>query len=99
MTATVGPGPIRRPEITSKPGPFAARRGVHPGARSYMRPLAGLATVLVIAAIVAVAIGLFQGSFTRSLPVTVLSHSRAFVMNPDAKVKMRGVQVGKVDSI
>ena len=99
MTATFGPGPIRRPEITSKPGPFAARRGGHPGARSYMRPLAGLGTVLVIAAIVAVAIGLFQGSFTRSVPVTVLSQRAGLVMNPDAKVKMRGVQVGKVDSI
>ncbi|MGC2656280.1 MAG: MCE family protein [Mycobacterium sp.] len=63
------------------------------------RALAGLATVLVIAGIVAVAIGLFQGSFTKSVPVTVLSPRAGLVMNPDAKVKMRGVQVGKVASI
>jgi len=59
----------------------------------------GLATVAFIAAIVAVAVGLFQGSFTESVPVTVLSPRAGLVMNKDAKVKMRGVQVGKVDSI
>ena len=68
------------------------------GAQSYARPLAGLATVVVIG-IVAVAVGLFQGSFTETVPVTVLSPRAGLVMNPDAKVKMRGVQVGKVASI
>jgi phospholipid/cholesterol/gamma-HCH transport system substrate-binding protein len=63
------------------------------------RALTGLATVAIIAAIVAVAVGLFQGSFTESVPVTVLSPRAGLVMNADAKVKMRGVQVGKVDSI
>ena len=66
---------------------------------SGIRALTGLATVAVIAAIVAVAVGLFQGSFTESVPVTVLSPRAGLVMNVDAKVKMRGVQVGKVDSI
>jgi phospholipid/cholesterol/gamma-HCH transport system substrate-binding protein len=66
---------------------------------SGIRALTGLATVVVIAAIVAVAVGLFQGSFTESVPVTVISPRAGLVMNPDAKVKMRGVQVGKVDSI
>jgi virulence factor Mce-like protein len=64
-----------------------------------IRALTGLATVVVLAAIVAVAVGLFQGSFTESVPVTVLSPRAGLVMNVDAKVKMRGVQVGKVDSI
>jgi virulence factor Mce-like protein len=49
--------------------------------------------------IIAVAVGLFRGSFTESVPVTVLSSRAGLVMNADAKVKMRGVQVGKVDSI
>lgn len=53
----------------------------------------------MVAAIVAVAVGLFQGSFTESVPVTVISRRAGLVMNPDAKVKMRGVQVGKVASI
>jgi phospholipid/cholesterol/gamma-HCH transport system substrate-binding protein len=64
-----------------------------------IRALTGLASVAVIAAIVAVAVGLFQGSFTQSVPVTVLASRAGLVMNTDAKVKMRGVQVGKVDSI
>ena len=64
-----------------------------------IRALTGLATVAVIAAIVAVAVGLFQGSFTESAPVTVISPRAGLVMNPDAKVEMRGVQVGRVDSI
>ncbi len=99
MTRNLGPGPIHRSETTSAAGPIAARPGHHFGAESYARPLAGLATVAVIVAIFAVAIGLFQGSFTSSVPVTVLSPRAGLVMNPDAKVKMRGVQVGKVASI
>src|ERR1700739_4261882 len=64
-----------------------------------IRALTGRVTVAVLAAIVAVAVGLFQGSFTESMPVTVISPRAGLVMNPNAKVEMRGVQVGKVDSI
>ncbi len=39
----------------------------------FARPLTGLATVGVAVAIVALAVGLFQGSFTKTVPVTVLS--------------------------
>jgi virulence factor Mce-like protein len=64
-----------------------------------IRALTGLVTIAVIVAIVAVAVGLFQGSFTKTTPVTVMSPRAGLVMNPDAKVKMHGVQVGKVASI
>jgi phospholipid/cholesterol/gamma-HCH transport system substrate-binding protein len=64
-----------------------------------VRVLAGLGTVVAIAAIFALAAGLFRGSFTETVPVTVISDRAGLVMNPDAKVKMRGVQVGKVSSI
>ncbi|MDT5020549.1 MAG: phospholipid/cholesterol/gamma-HCH transport system substrate-binding protein [Mycobacterium sp.] len=64
-----------------------------------LRALTGLVTVAVVAAIVAVAVGLFQGSFTESVPLTVLSPRAGLVMNADAKVKMHGVQVGRVASI
>jgi phospholipid/cholesterol/gamma-HCH transport system substrate-binding protein len=67
--------------------------------KNVIRPLTGLALVLGIAAIVAVAIGLFRGSFTETVPVTVISERAGLVMNPEAKVKMRGVQVGTVKSI
>ncbi|ORB15211.1 MCE-family protein [Mycobacterium noviomagense] len=58
-----------------------------------------MATIVVILGIVAVAVGLFQGSFAQTVPVTVVSPRAGLVMNADAKVKMRGVQVGKVASI
>jgi phospholipid/cholesterol/gamma-HCH transport system substrate-binding protein len=64
-----------------------------------IRALTGLVTVAVIATVVAVAVGLFQGGFTESTPITVISSRAGLVMNTDAKVKMRGVQVGKVASI
>lgn len=99
MTSNLGPGPIHRSETTSAARPVAAAPGRHFGAQSYTRPLAGLATIVLIAIIFAVAIGLFQGSFTDSVPVTVYSPRAGLVMNPDAKVKMRGVEVGKVASI
>lgn len=80
-----------RPSAASHPRP--------PRGRNYLPPLLGLITVLSICAIFAFAVGLFRGSFTESVPVTVISQRAGLVMNPDAKVKMRGVQVGKVDSI
>ena len=69
-----------------------------------MRPgivpaLAGLATYIAIAAIVALAVGLYRGSFTPTAPVTVLSPRAGLVMNTNARVTMRGVEVGKVASI
>lgn len=67
--------------------------------RGRVRPLLGLVTVVAIGAIVAVAVSLFQGDFTRSAPVTVLSPRAGLVMNPDAKVEFHGVQVGRVASI
>ncbi|HUO37724.1 MAG TPA: MCE family protein [Mycobacterium sp.] len=66
---------------------------------AYVAPLAGLATVVVILAIIAIAATLFRGGFTPTVPVTVVSPRAGLVMNPDAKVKIRGVQVGKVASI
>ncbi len=63
------------------------------------RPLIGAVTVGVGVAIVALAVGLFRGSFTESVPVTVLSERAGLVMNPDAKVKLHGAQVGSVQSI
>jgi len=70
-----------------------------PAGRNYLPPLLGLATVGVVGLIFAVAVGLFQGSFTTTVPVTVIAKRAGLVMNPDAKVKMRGVQVGKVATI
>ncbi|MGB8502590.1 MlaD family protein, partial [Mycobacterium sp.] len=65
----------------------------------HLRPLIGLATVAVVVIVVALAINQFRGGFAKSVPVTLLSDRAGLVMNPDAKVQMLGVQVGKVSSI
>jgi phospholipid/cholesterol/gamma-HCH transport system substrate-binding protein len=99
LTRNLGPGPADRSETSSAATPVGARPGRHFGTSVYGRPLAGVAAVLAIAAIIALAVGLFRGSFTETVPVTVISDRAGLVMNPDAKVKMRGVQVGTVSSI
>ncbi|GAY16769.1 MCE family protein [Mycobacterium sp. shizuoka-1] len=99
MTRHLGPGPADRSETETTATPVAAKPGQSFGARNYARPLAGGLTVLAIATIVAVAAGLFRGDFAKSVPVTVISDRAGLVMNPDAKVKLHGAQVGKVASI
>ncbi|KAA0120091.1 MCE family protein [Mycolicibacterium sp. P9-22] len=61
--------------------------------------LAGLVTVVVIGSILGLSVALFRGDFTKSETVTLISDRAGLVMNPDAKVKMRGVEVGKVAAI
>ncbi|MFL0275588.1 MCE family protein [Mycobacterium sp. SMC-19] len=63
------------------------------------RTLLGLATVSVAVAIVVLALGFFRGSFTATVPVTVLSQRAGLVMDAGAKVKLHGAQVGSVKSI
>ncbi|OBF20398.1 MCE family protein [Mycobacterium sp. ACS4331] len=99
MTRHLGPGPIHRSETASAASPLAASAGRHFGVASLARPVTGVSTVLLVAATVAVAVGLFNGSFSSTVPLTVISERSGLVMNPDAKVKMRGVQVGTVSSI
>jgi len=86
-------------EINSGRGANRALVGTRKETPGWVRPLAGLLTVLAIIGVVALAIGLFRASFTKTVPLTVLSPRAGLVMNPDARVKMRGVQVGKVVSI
>lgn len=90
---------MHRSETTSKAAPLAASSGRHFGVANMARPLAGLGLVIALVLILAVSLGLFAGKFTETVPVTVISDRAGLVMNPDAKVKMRGVQVGTVKSI
>lgn len=99
MSKNIGPGPLHRSETTSTATSVGARPGASFGVSHYGRPLAGLAMVVVMGLIVALAIGLFRGDLTKTTEVTVVSDRAGLVLNPDAKVKMRGVQVGKVSSI
>lgn len=67
--------------------------------RASVRAVAGLVTVLALLMVVVVAVGLFRGSFTTSVPVTVVADRAGLVMYPDAKVKLHGAQIGQVESI
>lgn len=67
--------------------------------RDAVRLLTGLTTVAVIAALITGAIVLFRGGVAPTASVTVISPRAGLVMNPDAKVKLHGAQVGKVVSI
>jgi phospholipid/cholesterol/gamma-HCH transport system substrate-binding protein len=55
--------------------------------------------VVVVIAAVAVCLAAFNQSFTASVPVTLTSDRSGLVMEPYAKVKLRGVQVGRVATI
>jgi phospholipid/cholesterol/gamma-HCH transport system substrate-binding protein len=54
---------------------------------------------LVIAALSAMTILLFNGTLRRTVPLTLVSDRAGLVMEDGAKVKLRGVQVGEVASI
>lgn len=67
--------------------------------RDSLRMLTGVAAMGVTAALVVGAVVLFRGGATATAPVTVLSSRVGLIMNPDAKVKLHGAQVGKVAAI
>ncbi len=61
--------------------------------------LSGMVSLVGLVSVVALAITLFRGDLTTTTPVTVESPRAGLVMNVDAKVKMRGVVVGRVAAI
>ena len=54
---------------------------------------------LVIAGLVVMTTGMFSGKFQDSIPLTLVSDRAGLVLEPGAKVKLRGVQIGQVGSI
>lgn len=67
--------------------------------RTLRRPLIGVIFAAVLVSVVALALTSFGGGFTGGVPVTVVTQRAGLVMDPGAKVKMLGVQVGSVESI
>jgi phospholipid/cholesterol/gamma-HCH transport system substrate-binding protein len=55
--------------------------------------------IVVVVAFVAVCLTTFAGGFTSAMPVTLTSDRAGLVMESGAKVKLRGVQVGRVAGI
>ncbi len=64
-----------------------------------MRRTAAVIMVGALVLLVAGAAGQFLGWFKSTVPVTVVAPRAGLVMNPDAKVKLRGVEVGRVRTI
>lgn len=95
-----------RPRVTRSPWsaatnarPVAAAPGRDFGARSYRRPLTGLASVVAVTAVVVGAIGAFNGDFVRSAPITVMTDRAGLLMIPGSKVKLNGAEIGTVASV
>nr|WP_329779421.1 MCE family protein [Mycolicibacter sp. MYC017] len=65
----------------------------------YTRTLVGAATAGMLVGVVVLAASLFRGDFSRGLSVTVLSPRAGLVLNTGAKVKLHGVQIGRVTAI
>ncbi|MFC4377126.1 MCE family protein [Nocardia halotolerans] len=63
------------------------------------RKLAALALVGLLVAAASLAIALFQGAFTNTAVVLVNAPRSGLVLDPDAKVKVRGVEIGRVADI
>src|SRR4051794_36974058 len=55
--------------------------------------------ILLIVGLVVMTTGMFSGKFQDFIPLTLVSDRAGLVMEPGAKVKLRGVQVGQVASI
>ncbi len=64
-----------------------------------VRMWTGAVAVAVAIAVIAGAVVMFRGGVAPTASVTVLSPRAGLVMNPEAKVKLHGAQVGKVVAI
>jgi virulence factor Mce-like protein len=79
--------------------PVASAPGLHFGARSFRRPVVGVLSALTIIGIVALAIALFNGRFTATVPVTVITDRAGLLTTRGAKVKLNGAQIGTVSAV
>ncbi|MBF6179289.1 MCE family protein [Nocardia otitidiscaviarum] len=61
--------------------------------------LCGLGMVLGVVAVVTLCLVMFAGGFENTVKVSVESPRSGLVLDPDAKVKIRGVEIGKVSGV
>ncbi len=99
MSSNLGPGPLNRSESqrTAVPRPRSSEQRF--GVTNAVRSLAGLLLIAVVIVVTGLSVVLFRGDLTKTAGVTVLSSRAGLVMNPDAKVKMQGITVGRVGSV
>ena len=58
-----------------------------------------VALIVVVVSLVALCVAFFNRAFTPGVLVTLSSQRSGLVMEPNAKVKLRGVQVGHVATV
>ncbi|MGN2641891.1 MCE family protein [Nocardia takedensis] len=61
--------------------------------------LAGLGMILVLVVVVSISLVMFSGGFTRTAKILVQAPRSGLVLDTDAKVKVRGVEIGRVVSV
>jgi phospholipid/cholesterol/gamma-HCH transport system substrate-binding protein len=61
--------------------------------------VAGAVLILLVAALVAVAVAMYAGRFRSTETVTVETSRTGLVLDPDAEVRMRGVELGRVSAV
>ncbi|WP_280247285.1 MCE family protein [Nocardia abscessus] len=61
--------------------------------------IAGAALILLLTAVVVVAVAMYAGRFHSTVTVTVEAPRSGLVLDPDAKVRMRGVEIGRVSAV
>jgi virulence factor Mce-like protein len=94
---TPPPGKSLSPATSA--APIAAKPGRNFAGSGYLRPLVGLVSVLVAIAVIALAVAQFRGDFTKTVTITVMSDRAGLLMNPGARVKLNGAQVGTVATV
>ncbi|MBF4997302.1 MCE family protein [Nocardia sp. BSTN01] len=76
---------------------FRRSRHGHYKSPPYLR--AGAAMIVVLIGIVVLCLAAFRGAFQQTVQATVVSDRSGLVMEPGSKVKLHGVEVGKVTAV
>ncbi len=61
--------------------------------------VAGAAMLLLITAVIVLAVSMYAGRFRSTATITVEAPRSGLVLDPDAKVRMRGVELGRVSAV
>ncbi|MEV6322838.1 MCE family protein [Nocardia sp. NPDC051787] len=61
--------------------------------------VAGAAMLLLITAVIVLAVSMYAGRFRSPVTITVEAPRSGLVLDPDAKVRMRGVELGRVSAV
>lgn len=99
---TAGRNPATANGLRDPGEPMAPMRPVnrwHTFQERFGLKLAATAMVVAVVAAVVVSLTMFFGGFTPSVTVTVAAPRSGLVLDPDAKVKVRGVQIGRVAAL